>query len=767
MRTAQNFAEQTKNLFAWYFLLFGCFIFSALYHVFIYIVLRETAYALYLGLNTSILFFIVAAEGFGQFIWSASPWLIDRAPPISILLVVFFNLQFLRVYLLINKQHPVAYYLNHGLTFLVVAGLIATIIIPSDLRYMRFAILLGGVCNLYTLWLAIKRSIDGYLPARYVLMAQTVTIVAALYIAVVILANLHSELGTKPLHIGIVMSGVILALGLAHRINELRNAKLRSDQSAIEAKAETRAKSQFLAQMSHEIRTPMNGVLGMSELLRDTELSATQDYYVNVIRSSGEALLNVINDILDYSKIEAGKLEIEILPFNLEQLVSECASVFTLSANKKRLALVCAIQPGTPVLLKGDRLRIRQILLNLLSNAFKFTNEGNIVLRASLIEPIPGQALEEARIKFEVKDSGIGISEAGQQKLFQSFSQTDASTTRKYGGTGLGLAICKQLSELMSGEIGLESTEGEGSTFWFTIQCTLAPESEIDPQFEDVELEGIRLLAVDDNVVFCDFLKEQAQSWGMSVDLAYHGQEALALAKKAADYGKPYQIISLDYEMPGMNGFDCAKALREINEYQLVPMLLLTAVKSTIPKEILQQASIQRSMGKPACSAQLKQVFSQLLGHKAAQSSLRDDEDSQNDHKLDLKVLIADDNQVNQVVIKGMLKKLGITPVIADNGHEAIEQYMAAPESFDCILMDCEMPELDGYQTTQKIREFESNNELEPCVIFALSAHAMDEHKQQSIDAGMDDHICKPINRELLVQKLLFCQHQRNPSIHS
>ncbi len=543
-----------------------------------------------------------------------------------------------------------------------------------------------------------------------------------------------------------------------------KNSELAAYHSELEQKVEERthkleqankAKSEFLANMSHEIRTPMNGVLGMTELLLGTPLAKRQRQYARTIHNSAMALLGIINDILDYSKIEAGKLELETIAFNLETMLDDCSAIFAMKCAEKPVQLVTRIDHRIPVALMGDPTRLRQVLMNLIGNAFKFTEKGQIIIRTEWLET----QQQKVRLRFSIQDSGIGLSADQISRLFQSFSQADTSTTRKYGGTGLGLAICKQLSELMGGEIGVYSTPGEGATFWFTACFGVAETCELCVRQQKLEagMQGKSLLIIDEHHAYREMVIEKALAWGMRAEATGSlGQATKLLANAKAD-GHPYDIVMLASDGERL---DFASSIGSRDEYG-TPTIIVTCPAHHLPESSeLTRRGLSLLLEKPTAQVELRNVLARACGVSVDHEEQPDA--THQEKPLDfsqLRVLVAEDNKVNQLVIDGMLKKLGIKPRLAENGLLALAACEKAEEPFDLVLMDCEMPELDGWSASQLIREndFRRANG-EPVVIIALSAHAMSIEKEKARAAGMDDYLSKPISMDRLIEALK--QHQ-------
>ena len=527
---------------------------------------------------------------------------------------------------------------------------------------------------------------------------------------------------------------------VASRTKELFRAK-ESAESA------SRAKSQFLANMSHEIRTPMNGVLGMTELLLDGSLPEKQRGYVEIVRSSGEALLSIINNILDFSKIEAQKMVLESVPFSVRTLVGTVSDLFAENAMRKGVELACRIDREVPDALAGDPVRLRQILVNLVGNAIKFTETGEVVVAVS---SAPGEG-SRVLLRCEVKDSGIGIEADQLPTIFEQFSQADESMTRKFGGTGLGLAIVRQLAELMGGSVGVSSTPGLGSSFWFQVQLeALAGGGARLPLHRS--LQGLRVLAVDDNGTSLSILQQEISFFGMHCDTARSAKEALALIRGAAD--APYDIAILDLVMPEMDGVELARAIKEDPANAGLRLMMLTSFGKNGDLERALAAGVECYLDKPVKQEELLQRIATLTGHAPQAPAPAPRQEQRPFTGGAPRILLVDDNPVNLDVSSAMLESLGCLVQAAQNGRIALEELER--ERYDLMLLDCQMPEMDGYQVAGRVRERERAGAAAArhLPIIALTAHALEADRERCLAAGMDDYLSKPCSKKMLREAL-------------
>lgn len=519
--------------------------------------------------------------------------------------------------------------------------------------------------------------------------------------------------------------------------------------------AANQAKSSFLAHMSHEIRTPLNGVIGMLELLTSTQLDDRQSHYLRIARSSASTLLSLINDVLDFSKIEAGKLELEQADCQLHLLLEDIAEMFSHRAVAKKLELSCRIHPAVPRLVKTDPERLRQVLINLTNNALKFTQQGEVRIRVDVSK---GQD-DQTTLRFEIHDTGIGIPPERRSRLFSAFSQVDASTTRKFGGTGLGLAICKQLVELMGGHIGCDSQPGLGSTFWFELPVQVLASEPPHAHLGCEVFRGLRVAAVDDTETNLEIIREQLQVWGLEVETYSEPATFLDALDGAVNRAEPFHFAILDHQMPGIDGLELGIRIRQQSVHHDMRMLILTSADVLLDRSEALRQGFDGVLTKPIRASRLMDLMIQLLHDHptvlpAEAVDLSTDDIPMGDGQ---QILVAEDNEINQQVTREVLRSAGYEPTLVNNGREAVDAVQQ--RTFDAVLMDCQMPELDGFEATREIRRLERSGirltaDGSPIPVIALTANAVRGDKEKCLAAGMNDYATKPIDRQQLLRSL-------------
>ena len=753
---AQAYWLHDAAIMQWQSAYYGLMLAMLFYNLFLYFAVRDRAYFFYVAFVASFVGFQLTLHGSGyQYLWPEYPWLNEKAPVLSISATVFFGVLFLVDLLQLKTQAPL---LRRYFYWIAAAAFIygvAALFVPYSSSIMIF-VGLSVLVSPFSLATGIFIWRRGYRPARYFTIACGSFLVGAVAFALskygFLPRNFFTENGIQ---LGSALEVVLLSFALADRINIVRQEKEDAEQAREAAEALAQAKGRFLATMSHEIRTPMNGVLGMLELLQGTPLNERQAHYTQTARSSGEHLLGIINDILDFSKIEAGKLKLEWVDFDLEELIESLSASFAENAHQKGLELIVDLPKPEDCRLQGDPLRLRQIIANLLSNAIKFTEQGEIVLKATVKPDKTPQCL----LYISIEDTGVGIDAKAQAGIFGTFYQADDSTTRKFGGTGLGLAICQHLVELMGGEIGFDSTPGQGSTFWVKLNLSAQPPGQQALRYEGqlldlTPLRDRKALFISDNqrqhAVLQDYL---ALARMQCTAVSKNELRVAQLMKTAGNNAYAAAIFDCNISQP-----DCGEFMRLVAEELALarfPCVILARVQNPCEQAHSQHRDHRFAMlNKPVRRGALLQKLAEFgrpdtvpsgqakSGQAMAQPTIKP-----------AKILLVEDNPVNCEIMQAMLGKLGLQVDVAEDGQQAVEAYRNV--DYQAILMDCQLPVMDGFQATIAIRNIEQQRGGEPVPIIAITAGVLPEEREHCFTCGMDDYLEKPVKLDRLRDKLM------------
>ncbi len=714
------------------------------YNLFVFFTARERLFLFYALALVPTIGYLLCIDGLMFSLFQFTGVLQNLVLSVFLGAAAIFYLLFSTQYLRVDIQSP----WHRGAVVLMAAGLLMVAGLPwMGPTYGAITALgMGVLASVYILVMAMASMKTARQLAVYFVLGWTFFLVSAIATALSALTFLplfqYAVIGIK---IGLLLTVVLLSLGLGLHLRSLKQTDARSREEALMSQAQSQAKSQFLAMVSHEIRTPMNGVLGMIELLRTTGLGHEQSRIVSTMESSGNALLDVINDVLDHAKIEAGQMGLEEAPFLVDKLIEDSLSLFKARIYKQQLTVLCSVAADVPIEVLGDAVRLRQVLVNLLSNAVKFTQHGRIELRVETFGKV-----RDIGLRFTVTDTGIGIPESRLPYIFDSFVQVDASTVRNYGGTGLGLSISRDLCRLMGGDLTVVSELGHGSVFMATVYVR-GVQGTSSRLFWPEHLPMVRLLLVDEDRRFGAVMAAEAATRGLVIESVTSGDAAMTRLLDAAQTGKPFDLLVTALQLPDMNGLTLHERVTHEPLLQNVRTLLFALPQLQPSPGVLVHAGVAHAFERPVLASELRQAVLTVIDKQPVESLPVRDVLPQ---YPSLRVLVAEDNPTNQLVIMGLLRRFGITPELVENGEQAVAFVRRSRQSFDLVLLDCEMPVMDGYTAAREIRVLESTEGWSRVPLVAVSAHVTQHHVNNCYAAGMDDHLPKPVSLRMLGEKL-------------
>lgn len=734
---------------------YGICIGLMIYNLFVFVFVRDRSFIYYVLHTVFCVAYYLAVDGIFFQYFPSLIWWQQVGLYFYVLLALIFGVQFSR-YFLRTQQYNIRFdrvcaWINYFLLASLI--LLPWVSVPTAGSLARFA---GMLVVPWLFFIGVVRLLDGYEPARYYVVAWGTLLVSTLLVILASVGFLTSfNFAIYGMKFGLIAELVLLSVAVARRINELQEEKVEFRKQTIAALAESRSKSELVAKISHELRMPLTGVLGMARLLSGEDLPEKQRRHVEAIKSAGDAMLGVIDDVLDYSRAEVGKLSLQRTDFNLEKLLNECCSMYALKAKEKRLEFFCSISPDVPRTLQGDPIRLRQVLINLITNAFKFTQYGHIYVTVKTVF----YQDKGRRLRIEVEDTGIGIARLDQMKLFNTYTQVTPTVPESESGSGLGLAISRELIELMQGEIGVESQLGEGSCFWLEIPFHVDDEGFVYPY---VPNSG-KLLVVGFSKQFRQSVRSELSMRGIDV-LCFRDRNHFEVEQDQWQTEQVGYVLFPQYSKE-MNGFEFATMLTR--DYQFDAAQLVMVMSHRVAEDqIVEDVEIQKIIEMPFTVLDLVlELYSPVedvepeeysANEQSRQLELISDEGS-NPGELPVNVLVVEDNEINLQVIKGFLLRMGVQPLVALNGQEGFGVYTQHANRLDLVLMDCEMPILDGYEATRKIRNHEQNKGLPAVKIVGLSAHAVLGSQEKGLHAGMDDYLVKPLEFEQLSHLIESC----------